>query len=558
VTALRRTALVLPLAVLVLGAGAAATPAAAQESFTLELEGRRAEIPTRRLGGLRYVALADLARGFGGAVEWLDVGERVALSVLGERVVFRRNQPFVEARGGLHQIPHAPVFERGELWVPFSFIQQGLPAIFPERFDFSEETARLREAPPGGALADIEYLAAPGLTTLRFFFSGAAPRVTADNSLPHALVLRLEGVRAGGLAPGALTALGLVDSARVDSQADGDRLLLHLDEEVFLFQLARLQEPAGFEVTLYAPAAGVDAEVVLARAGSAPERGLPPASSGGAGAATAGGAAGPATAAGARSAERSETATPLPGGGEERRPRAGIRTVVLDAGHGGRDVGAVGPGGLREKDVTLRLALLLKQELESRSDLRVILTRDRDVFVPLGARTRMANESGADLFLSIHCNSARSRSGQGFETYFLSEAKTEDERRVAQMENASLRFENPEIDPERLGELNFILWDLAQNEYLRESSSLAELVQGGLDDELDLRDRGVKQAGFWVLNGAFMPAVLVETAFISNPREERLLGSDDFRRRVVDGIADSVLEYVDQYERKVALRDVGA
>jgi N-acetylmuramoyl-L-alanine amidase len=221
-------------------------------------------------------------------------------------------------------------------------------------------------------------------------------------------------------------------------------------------------------------------------------------------------------------------------------------------------VGAVGPGGLREKDVTLRLALLLKEELESRSDLRVTLTRDRDVFVPLGARTRMANESGADLFLSIHCNSARSRSGQGFETYFLSEAKTEDERRVAQMENASLRFENPEIDPERLGELNFILWDLAQNEYLRESSSLAELVQRGLDDELDIRDRGVKQAGFWVLNGAFMPAVLVETAFISNPREERLLGSDDFRRRVVDGIADSVLEYVDQYERKVALRDVGA
>jgi N-acetylmuramoyl-L-alanine amidase len=556
------------LALLGLAAGPGRREAAAQESFTLELEGRRAEIPTRRLGGLRYVALADLARGFGGAVEWLDVGERVALSMLGERVVFRRNQPFVEARGGLHQIPHAPVFERGELWVPFSFIQQGLPAIFPERFDFSEESARLRLAPPGGALDDIEYLAAPGLTTLRFFFSGAAPRVTADNSLPHALVLRLEGVRAGGLAPDALTGLGLVDSARVDARPEGDeRLLLHLDEDVFLFQLARLEQPAGFEVTLYAPAAGVDAEAVLARAGPPPagEGGLPPAPArpaqgdavapGRASAESPGSAADPAA---ASAAARTDTPAPLPGGGEERRPRAGIRRVVIDAGHGGRDVGAVGPGGLREKDVTLRLALLLKRELESRSDLDVVLTRDRDVFVPLASRTRTANESGADLFLSLHCNSARARTGQGFETYFLSEAKTEDERRVAQMENASLRFENPEIDPERLGELNFILWDLAQNEYLRESSSLAELVQRGLDDELDLRDRGVKQAGFWVLNGAFMPAVLVETAFISNPREERLLGSDDFRGKLVDGIADSVLEYVDQYERKVALREVGA
>jgi N-acetylmuramoyl-L-alanine amidase len=235
------------------------------------------------------------------------------------------------------------------------------------------------------------------------------------------------------------------------------------------------------------------------------------------------------------------------------RPRTGVRTIVIDAGHGGQDAGAIGPTGLREKDVTLAVARALAEELASRSaDLRVILTRDSDVFVPLGKRTKMANDAGADLFVSIHCNSARNRSGQGFETYFLSEAKTEDERRVARIENASLRFENPDLDPEELGDLNFILWDLAQNEYLRESSSLAGMVQEGLSDELDLRDRGVKQAGFWVLNGAYMPAILVETAFISNPREERLLGSDEFRERVVDGLADSLIEYADLYERKVA------
>ncbi len=221
-------------------------------------------------------------------------------------------------------------------------------------------------------------------------------------------------------------------------------------------------------------------------------------------------------------------------------------------------MGAVGPTGLFEKDVTLDVALALRKELEDRGGLRVLLTRDRDVFVPLTGRTRLANEAGADLFISIHCNSARSSRGGGFETYFLSEAKTEDERRVAKMENSSLRFENPEIDPEQLGELNFILWDLAQNEYLREASSLAELVQQGLADELELKDRGVKQAGFWVLNGAYMPAILVETAFISNPQEERLLRSEDFQEELVDGLADSVMDYVETYERKVTASEVGA
>jgi N-acetylmuramoyl-L-alanine amidase len=545
----------LRLATLLLGLAALAAPASApaQESFNLELEGRRVEIPIRRIGGVRYVTLADLARGFGGRVEWLEVGERAAAVFLGERVVFRRGVPFVEAGGELHQVPHAPRFEGGELYVPFSFIQQGLPAIFPERFDFQPETSSLRQAPPGGDLEGIEYLVAPGLTTLRFFFGGAVPpRLAADNSLPHTLVLRVEGEGAGAVARGGFAGLGLVDSLRVERDPQGaERFVFFLDEEAFLYQVARLAEPAGFEVTLYSPAAGVSAEEVLAR-GATPSPGelLPPPPLRREGEAAA------RPAAGARPpAVETPLATGPPAAREE---RTGIRTVVIDAGHGGRDVGAVGPNGVLEKDVTLQVARALRAELESRSDLEVILSRERDVFVPLTARTRLANESGADLFISVHCNSSRGRSGAGFETYFLSEAKTEDERRVAKMENASLRFENPEIDPEQLGELNFILWDLAQNEYLRESSFLAELVQRGLADEIDLRNRGVKQAGFWVLNGAYMPAILVEMAFLSNPSEESLLASEDFQGRIVDGLADSVMGYVDMYERKVTLQEVGA
>ena len=147
-----------------------------------------------------------------------------------------------------------------------------------------------------------------------------------------------------------------------------------------------------------------------------------------------------------------------------------------------------------------------------------------------GERTKIANREKADLFVSIHANSAENRSAEGFETYFLSAAKTEDARRVARMENSAVRYENPSIDPESLGELNFILWDLAQNEYLRESSTLAESVQEEIDRRLALRSRGVKQAGFFVLNGAFMPAILFEMAFISNPREESLLDDPAFQK----------------------------
>jgi N-acetylmuramoyl-L-alanine amidase len=557
--------------------GAIGAPLRAQESFKLDLEGRTIEIPIRRIGGTGYVKLGDLTRGFGGSVEWLDPGERAAANFLGERVVFRRDVPFVEAKGALHQIPQAPRFQDGEMLVPFSFIQQGLPAIFPERFDFQAESTSLRQGPPGGSVAGIEYLVAPGLTTLRFFFVGSdAPRLETDNSLPHTLVLRLERAGVGDLAPNAVTHLGLVDSLRIEPDAQGgQRLVFALDEQAFLYQVARLAEPAGFELTVYSPASGVDDAAVLARGVPASIGGLPPpprrgpptggdaSSTPGPLAANADRAGGPGGEVAANAAAQAtdvapEVETPLPSRPRLHKPRAGVRTVVIDAGHGGRDVGAIGPTGVREKDVTLQVARALKAELERRSDLRVILTRDTDMFVPLTARTRMANEAGADLFISVHCNSARSRSGQGFETYFLSEAKTEDERRVAKMENASLRFENPDIDPDQLGELNFILWDLAQNEYLRESSDLADLVQRGLDDELDLRDRGVKQAGFWVLNGAYMPAILIETAFISNPSEEQLLASSKFQARLVEGIADSLLEYVEAYDRKVAFDEVGA
>jgi N-acetylmuramoyl-L-alanine amidase len=239
--------------------------------------------------------------------------------------------------------------------------------------------------------------------------------------------------------------------------------------------------------------------------------------------------------------------TPAPG------PTTSRRLVVIDAGHGGVDPGARGPGGTREKDVTLAIALQLAAILREDPTLEVRMTRDRDTLIALTDRGRLANTwraNGQDaVFMSIHANASERRAASGFETFFLSEAKTEDARRVAEMENAAQRFETeaPKLDP-----ISFIMHDLRQNRYLRDSSDWAAMIQRRLAAVHPGPNRGVKQAGFVVLDGAFMPAVLVEIGFISNPQEEQMMGRSDHQRRIAQQLANSVRDFFDQPNRDTA------
>ena len=242
-----------------------------------------------------------------------------------------------------------------------------------------------------------------------------------------------------------------------------------------------------------------------------------------------------------------------------RAPQRRRRVVAVDPGHGGVDVGMVGPIGsrpfLREKDVTLAVSRFLAEELERRG-YGVLLTRASDTLVALGDRGRIAGGAGADVFVSVHVNAAnpgwRDAAGaRGFETYFLAEARTEDARRVARMENASVRFETT-AEAERGDPLSFILRDLAQNEHLRESSRLAELVQASVGAVHPGESRGVKQAGFMVLATSYMPAILVEIGFGSSPAEARYLTGAAGQRRLARAIADGVERWMGEYERRVA------
>ena len=228
--------------------------------------------------------------------------------------------------------------------------------------------------------------------------------------------------------------------------------------------------------------------------------------------------------------------------------RLEIKTVIIDPGHGGKDYGKVGVTGTLEKDVNLEIAKRVRERLEQELGVKTVLTREDDRLLSLTQRTEIANQMDGDLFISIHCNSWFSEETGGFEAYFLSPAKTDYDRAVAAAENAADEFANVKSDAGN--DIQFILWDVVQNEFINESSHFAELVQKAMSDRLEVRNRGVKQAGFTVLQGARMPAVLIETAFLSNPGEEKLLLTESFREQVTDGILEAVRRFRERFEQR--------
>ncbi len=225
-------------------------------------------------------------------------------------------------------------------------------------------------------------------------------------------------------------------------------------------------------------------------------------------------------------------------------------SVVIDPGHGGKDKGAIGPNNIYEKDVNLAISKKLGKLIEEKMGVRVIYTREEDDFIPLWKRTKIANESGGKIFISIHANaSPKSKKAKGFETYLLRPGKSQDAMEVALRENEVIKMEKDErkyksfSDPQ-----NLILATMAQNEFLKESEVLADLIQKSLDKKLTSPNRGVKQAGFYVLVGASMPNVLVETGFLSNNQEAKMLSKSKYQKKIANGIFEGLLDFKNKYE----------
>jgi len=224
-----------------------------------------------------------------------------------------------------------------------------------------------------------------------------------------------------------------------------------------------------------------------------------------------------------------------------------IDKIVIDPGHGGKDPGATGKNGTYEKHVVLSIAKYLKQLVEENTNIEVLMTRDRDKFVELNKRTEFANKNQAKLFISIHANANPSRYVKGVSTYFLGPERTDEARDAAFLENSVIKYESGSKYADLSGE-NFILSAMAQNVYNTESQDFAVMAQQEIIRECGLPDAGVRQAGFFVLVGASMPHIYVETAFISNPKEERLLKDESFQKKLARGIFRSIQRFKEKYE----------
>ena len=215
-----------------------------------------------------------------------------------------------------------------------------------------------------------------------------------------------------------------------------------------------------------------------------------------------------------------------------------VKRVVIDAGHGGFDPGAVGKNGLKEKDVTLDLALKVHEKLTQRGNIKSFLTRTGDYYVPLSARTVAANQYQADLLISLHINASKTRESHGSETYFCSEkASSAEAEKVAALENSVLKFDEPFKKKPGHIDIEEILFKFEQKLYWSESGKFAKTFQERFKQHLPLKSRGVHSANFYVLRRTKMPSILLETGFISNPEEEAMLRNPEFRNQIVDSIA---------------------
>ena len=224
-------------------------------------------------------------------------------------------------------------------------------------------------------------------------------------------------------------------------------------------------------------------------------------------------------------------------------------TVVIDAGHGGKDYGAIGHNlKLREKDLNLDVSLRLASKIRTAyPDVKVVLTRSTDVFIPLQERANIVNRNNADLFICVHTNSAESRSAYGAEVYILGTEKMEKNLDVAMRENSVIKLEADYqttyqgFDPNSID--SYIIFELMQNQYMDNSLRFATMVQQRFVGDNNRSDRGVRQAGFWVLLKSACPSVLIEMGFVSNKEEEKYLGSDKGKREITDAIFNAFAAY---------------
>jgi N-acetylmuramoyl-L-alanine amidase len=463
--------------------------------LTLITRDARRSVPTTVVGGQELIALDDVASLFQVALRDDPQAGGITVSYRGRTIVASADQPLASVNGRVVTLP-SPVVRQGQRWlVPVEFLPRALGPIYDQRIELRRPqrlllvgdvrvprvTARIESTgPPTRVTVDVAPAANVAITTET---GRVLLRIDADYldvALPATAGGLVDQVRRADVPNTVAVVLSAAAGTPRVSQSTGDGTAAHVTIEV----------PAGAQtaVTPDAPAAPTAPAAPDATLGSS---------------------------------------------------RSGFQTVVLDPGHGGNDTGAKGLGGLDEKTVTLDIARRLRGVLEARLGVRVVLTRDDDRAVALDARAAVANNSKADLFLSLHVNSSLSRSMAGAEVYHLKlDREGEEVRRQAAADAVTL----PVLGG-GMRRLDVIRWDLAQVRHVNESARLASLIAEQLGKHGKVSPRGVQQAPLRVLEGADTPAALIEMLYISNPEQEKAAGTEEFKNALAQALFEGIARF---------------
>ncbi|MDZ4722800.1 MAG: N-acetylmuramoyl-L-alanine amidase [candidate division Zixibacteria bacterium] len=467
----------------------------------VSIAGSYEEVESTTENGIQYVSLSQLAQTLGGSLDWEIIGHQISYTHDEFRFDFVIASPYFTLNDSIFNMTYGAIVKNGQLFVPVETFLPYLDKAAVEEIDWDESTHAVLVDPNGFDATDLSVSIKANGVLVEIFLSkpvGYDIFVTEGN---------------------------WVNVSLRDCRINSERIISRKDPRL-MYKISTHQEGTTGQISMQFKKP-IDqwhhklVEEPLRIQISIPDQSF-----------------------------EIETVDNNPVGPDEL-----VDAVVIDAGHGGSDYGAIGRNGTREKDVTLAIAKELATKFRREKSIKVIMTRESDKTVSLEERASIANKAGADLFISIHANASPKAQARGWNVFFLAPAKNDSARAVAQLENSYFLREKT-LNDEDLPDTDSddpvlsILNEMIMTEFQAESQDFALMLDREMRKNLDIPARGVDQAGFFVLNKIFMPSLLVESAFISNTSEERMLKDRKFQTQIAQSIYDAVLRFKGKYEQK--------
>ena len=446
-----------------------------------------------------YISTKDLARSFTSKLYENSERKKLVIYISGSKIKISGNSSYVIIDDKPYQMPMTAIIESDDIYIPATYFFEILKKSILPGIDFDSKKELLEIDVVRSNITDISIDVKSNGTIIRLptkktFFEGNISSFINKHGWYYLTIAGgvIDTVNINSARP-----RGVVRQIESDQIGKTAQLAFKLGTNVISHDLSQSRDPNEVIITLRTPLGKIDEHI------------------------------------------------------EDVKEKWRLDTVILDAGHGGKDPGSQGKYGTNEKDVVLDITKRIGRLLE-KSGIKVVYTRDEDIFIPLIQRTKIANDSNGKLFVSIHANSNKNRKIKGFETYLLRPGKSEDAIEVATRENAVIKYEETTREYDNLTGESLIMATMAQSMFMKESEDLASIIQMELDKRLDTPNRGVKQAGFYVLIGASMPNVLVEVGYLSNPSEEKKLKQGNHKQKIADAIYQSIKHFKQSREKILA------